>query len=54
MRYLSERSQIYSEGHNMATEGDIAPAFDLPGITDRTFNTFSLTDALDQDHAVLL
>jgi len=37
----------------MVTEGARAPAFELPGMTDGSFEKFSLTDAIDQDHAVL-
>jgi peroxiredoxin len=38
----------------MINNGETAPAFELPGITDGSFEMFSLTDAIAQDHAVLL
>jgi len=38
----------------MIGTGETAPAFELPGITDGSFEMFSLTDAIAQDHAVLL
>lgn len=41
-------------GTSMVTEGDTAPEFTLPGITDGRFKQFSLADATDNDRAVLL
>jgi peroxiredoxin len=38
----------------MRAEGATAPAFELPGVSDGTTETFSLTDALADDRAVLL
>jgi len=38
----------------MRSEGATAPAFELPGVSDGTTETFSLEAALDEDRAVLL
>jgi peroxiredoxin len=38
----------------MQTEGATAPAFELPGVSDGTTDSFSLENALDEDRAVLL
>lgn len=38
----------------MRTEGATAPAFELPGVTNGTSETFDLTAALDDNRAVLL
>lgn len=37
----------------MVSEGDTAPAFELPGVRDDAFEQFSLTDVIDEGRAVL-